>query len=67
MTQSQIIKLLIKVAGTQSNLAKIAESSQGQISDYLNEKRSLKVGKLLKICQKLKLTLKIEKNGTTKD
>jgi len=34
MTQSQIIKLLIKVAGTQSNLAKIAESSQGQISDY---------------------------------
>jgi transcriptional regulator with XRE-family HTH domain len=64
MTQSQIIKLLIKVAGTQSNLAKIAESSQGQISDYLNEKRSLKVGKLLKICQKLKLTLKIEKNGS---
>jgi len=29
----------------------------------LNEKRSIKVGTLLKMCQKLKLTLKIEIYG----
>lgn len=59
MSQKEIIQQLIQVAGNQSKLAEIANCSQGQISDYLNEKRALKLNKLLEICQKLNIKIRI--------
>ena len=59
MSQKEIIQQLIQVAGNQTKLAEIAECSQGEISEYLNEKRSLKVSRLLKICEKLNLKIEI--------
>jgi DNA-binding Xre family transcriptional regulator len=64
MTQHKIIKLLIEKAGSQSKLAEVTGQTQAMISECLNEKRSIKVGTLLKMCQKLKLTLKIEIYGS---
>jgi len=63
--EKDILKQLIQIAGSQKELAIKAGVPEPRISEWLNEKRNVKLSKLIEISTKLGFEIKFSINKKT--